>query len=122
MLKATDTGSLTWGGVDGAAGSRPAPDRLWCGDITYAATREGWLSLVVLLDAHSRRVVGWAMVDHLRTGVALDALAMALARRRPDGHLRVGRGLVKPPAPLRAQLSSPATFAVDVVLLSSPAA
>jgi len=60
-----------------------APNRLWIGDITYVATREGWLYLAVLLDAHSRRVVGWAMADHLRTELALDALAMALRARRP---------------------------------------
>jgi len=61
----------------------PAPDRLWIGDITYVPTREGWLYLAVLLDAHSRRVVGWAMADHLRTELALDALHMALRARRP---------------------------------------
>jgi len=61
----------------------PAPDRLWIGDRTYVATSEGWLYLVVLLDAHSRRVVGWAMADHLRAELALDALAMALWHRRP---------------------------------------
>ena len=59
------------------------PDRLWLGDITYVATREGWLYLAVLLDAYSRRIVGWAMADHLRTELALDALAMALQTRRP---------------------------------------
>jgi len=59
------------------------PDRLWLGDITYLPTREGWLYLAVLLDAHSRRVVGWAMADHLRTELALDALTMALGARRP---------------------------------------
>ena len=52
-------------------------------DITYVATQEGWLYLAVLLDAHSRRVVGWALADHLRTALALDALAMALRARRP---------------------------------------
>jgi len=61
----------------------PAPDRLWVGDITYVATWEGWLYLAVLLDAHSRRVVGWAMADHLRAALACDALAMALAARQP---------------------------------------
>jgi len=65
----------------------PAPDRLWLGDITYVATWEGWLYLAVLLDAHSRRVVGWAMADHLRAELALDALAMALAGRRPAAGL-----------------------------------
>ncbi len=65
----------------------PAPDRLWIGDSTYIATWEGWLYLAVLLDAHSRRVIGWAMADHLRTELALDALAMALAARRPAAGL-----------------------------------
>jgi len=61
----------------------PVPNRLWLGDITYVATHEGWLYLAVLLDAHSRRVVGWALAEHLRTELALDALAMALQARRP---------------------------------------
>jgi transposase InsO family protein len=65
----------------------PAPNRLWLGDITYVPTQEGWLYLAVLLFAHSRRVVGWAMADHLRTELALDALAMALACRRPAAGL-----------------------------------
>jgi transposase InsO family protein len=65
----------------------PTVDRLWLGDITYVATQEGWLYLAILLDAHSRRVVGWAMADHLRTELALDALTMALARRRPGAGL-----------------------------------
>jgi transposase InsO family protein len=65
----------------------PAPDRLWLGDITYVATREGWLYLAVLLDAHSRRVVGWAMADHLRAELAMEALTMALGRRRPAAGL-----------------------------------
>jgi len=64
-----------------------APDRLWIGDITYIATAEGWLYLAVLLDVHSRRVVGWAMADHLRTDLALGALAMALRARRPGAGL-----------------------------------
>jgi len=57
------------------------------GDITYVATHEGWLYLAVLLDVHSRRVIGWAMADHLRTELALDALATALATRRPGTDL-----------------------------------
>jgi len=63
------------------------PDRLWIGDITYIATWEGWLYLAVLLDAHSRRVVGWALADHLRTELTLDALAMARGSRRPAAGL-----------------------------------
>ena len=59
-----------------------APNRLWVGDITYVPTDEGWLYVATLLDAYSRRVVGWSMADHLRTDLALDALVLAL-RRRP---------------------------------------
>jgi len=59
------------------------PNELWVGDITYIPTGEGWLYLATLLDAYSRRIVGWAMADHLRTELALDALTMALQRRRP---------------------------------------
>ena len=64
-----------------------APDRLWIGDITYIATWEGWLYLAVLVDVYSRRVVGWAMADHLRAELATDALTMALQRRRPAAGL-----------------------------------
>ena len=59
------------------------PDRLWFADITYVATLEGWLYLAVVLDAFSRKVVGWAMADHLRTELVADALAMAVQARRP---------------------------------------
>jgi putative transposase len=59
-----------------------APNRLWVGDITYVPTDEGWLYVATLLDAHSRRVVGWSMADHLRTDLALDALVLALRRRQ----------------------------------------
>ena len=59
------------------------PDRLWVADSTYVDTAEGWLYLAVVLDAFSRRVVGWALADHLRTELATDALQMALRTRRP---------------------------------------
>ncbi len=65
----------------------PAADRLWIGDSTCVPTGESWRSLAVLLDAHSRRVVGWAMADHLRAEPATDALAMAPGRRRPAAGL-----------------------------------
>jgi putative transposase len=61
-----------------------APDRKWFADITYIRTWEGWLYLAVVLDAYSRRVVGWSMADHLRTELATDALEMALTTRGPD--------------------------------------
>jgi putative transposase len=61
-----------------------APDRLWVADITQQWTGEGWLYLAVVLDAFSRRVVGWAMDNHLRTELVLDAFNMAMWNRRPD--------------------------------------
>jgi len=64
-----------------------APDRLWVGDLTYISTWEGWLYLAVLLDAYSRRVIGWAMADHLRTELPLAALQDALQQRRPPAGL-----------------------------------
>jgi putative transposase len=60
-----------------------APDRLWVADITYIPTWAGFLYLAVVLDAWSRRVVGWAMATHLRTELVLDALNMAFTQRRP---------------------------------------
>ena len=60
-----------------------APDRLWVADITYVPTWAGFLYLAVVLDAWSRRVVGWAMATHLRTELVLEALNMALTQRRP---------------------------------------
>lgn len=61
------------------------PDRLWVADITYVPTWAGFLFLSVVLDAWSRKVIGWAMATHLRTELVLDALNMALAQRRPEG-------------------------------------
>jgi putative transposase len=63
----------------------PDPDRLWVADITYVLTWAGWLYLAVIIDAFSRRVVGWSMAAHLRTQLVLDALEMAIARRQPAG-------------------------------------
>lgn len=65
-----------------------APDRIWVADITYVPTAEGWLHLAAVIDLHSRAVVGWAMAPHLRTDLVIDALEMAIARRR------LGAGLV----------------------------
>jgi putative transposase len=60
-----------------------APDHLWVADITYVPTGQGFLFLAVVLDACSRRVVGWSMATHLRTELVLAALDMALQHRRP---------------------------------------
>lgn len=64
-----------------------AVNRLWCADITYIRTWEGWLYLASVMDCYSRRIVGWAIADHLRAELVVDALAMAVARRRPDAGL-----------------------------------
>jgi len=56
----------------------------WCGDITYLRTWEGWLFLATVIDIASRRVVGFALADHLRTELVADALANAVAARGPD--------------------------------------
>jgi putative transposase len=61
------------------------PDQLWVADITYVPTGEGWLYLATVLDAWSRRIVGWAMGDTLRTELVVDALDMAVWNRRPAG-------------------------------------
>jgi len=75
--------------------SRPAPDlvdrdftadrpnKLWVADITYVPTWAGFLYLAVVIDVWSRRVVGWAMADHLRTELVMDAFDMAITTRRP---------------------------------------
>lgn len=55
----------------------------WCGDITYIPTWEGWLFLATVIDITSRRVVGWATANHLRTELISDALANAIATREP---------------------------------------
>jgi putative transposase len=62
-----------------------APDQLWVADITYVPTWAGFLFVAIVLDVFSRRVVGWAMAGHLRTELVLDALNMAIYRRRPTG-------------------------------------
>ena len=64
----------------------PGPDRLWVADLTYVPTGAGCLYVAVGVDVFSRLVVGWSMAGHLRTELILDALDMAISRRRPgDG-------------------------------------
>ncbi len=65
--------------------SAPERDRLWVADITYVPTHSGFLYLSVVIDAFSRRVVGWSMANHLRSELVEDALDMALEKRRPEG-------------------------------------
>jgi putative transposase len=59
------------------------PDQLWLADITYLPTYEGWLFLAVVMDVYSRKIVGWAMREDLKADLVVDALGMAVARRRP---------------------------------------
>jgi len=59
-------------------------DRRYVGDITYVMTWEGWAYLATVIDLASRRVVGWALADHMRTELVEDALKTALAHRAPE--------------------------------------
>ena len=59
------------------------PNEKWCGDITYVKTWDGWAYVATVIDLHSRKVVGWAIADHMRTELVTAALDMAIATRRP---------------------------------------
>lgn len=60
-----------------------APDTVWVTDITYIRTHEGWLYLAAVIDLYSRKVVGWSMHSRMQTSLALNALLMAIWRRKP---------------------------------------
>jgi putative transposase len=62
-------------------------DAVWVGDVTYIRTWEGWVYLATVIDAHSRRVIGWAVTDHMRASLVTAALSMAIVQRgqRVDG-------------------------------------
>ncbi len=64
------------------------PDTVWCSDITYLWTMEGWLYLAVVIDLYARKVVGWAMSRSMKASLVTDALSMAYWRRKP------GKGLI----------------------------
>src|SRR5438552_788002 len=64
-----------------------APNRIWLADITYVETDQGWLYLATVMDLYSRKIVGWAMADHLRAELPLAALAMAIVTQRPGAGL-----------------------------------
>jgi putative transposase len=59
------------------------PNLKWAGDISYVWTREGWLYLAVILDLHSRRVIGWAVSNRMKRDLAIRALTMAITFRQP---------------------------------------
>lgn len=71
-----------------AADAPEGPNQIWLQDITYVRTGEGWLYLALVLDLWSRKIVGWAMGDHLRADLVLAALRMAQTQRQP------GKGLL----------------------------
>lgn len=57
------------------------PDQVWAGDITHIPTTRGWLYLAIVIDLHTRRIVGWALANHMRAQLTVDALAQATASR-----------------------------------------
>ena len=59
------------------------PDQTWVADITYVPTHEGWLFLAAVVDLYSRKIVGWSMREDLETPLVVDAISMAIARRKP---------------------------------------
>ena len=63
------------------------PNKIWVGDVTFVATRNGWLYLAILLDLYSRKVIGWAMSEKNNKRLVLNALNMALDRRRPQAEV-----------------------------------
>ena len=81
-------------------------DRRYVGDITYIATWEGWAYLATVIDLASRKVVGWALADHMRTELVEEALTMAFANRAPDRgrHLPFGPRLSRR---IRAVVATP---------------
>ena len=64
-----------------------AANERWCGDITYVKSWEGWAYVATVIDLFSRKVVGWAVADHMRTSLVTDALTIALTHRQPLGEV-----------------------------------
>ncbi len=89
FVRTTDSGHAlaVAGNVLERAFDPAGPNEAWCADITYVGTREGWLYLAVVEDLFSRMVVGWSMDDAMESRLVVDALEMALARRRPTAGL-----------------------------------
>lgn len=82
------------------------PDQVWLADISYIETGEGWLSLAAIKDLATREIVGWSMADHLKAGLCVDALVMALQRHNPPKGLvqHSDRGVQYASEPYRAVL------------------
>ena len=64
-----------------------APDTVWVTDITYIRTHEGWLYLAAVIDLYSRKIIGWSMQSRMQTSLVLDALLMAVWRRKPNNRV-----------------------------------
>jgi transposase InsO family protein len=89
--------------------NRPAAlDRVWVSDITYIATRQGWVYLAGVMDLCSRKIVGWACADHLKTSLVQEALSQAIAHRQPKAGLlhHSDRGCQYASEDYRAQLQT----------------
>jgi hypothetical protein len=83
-----------------------APDRIWAGDVTYLRTGQGWLYLATVIDLYSRRVIGWALADHLRADLVCDALTNG--RGDPRRRRRRGRVPLRPRLPIHvSEVPSP---------------
>ncbi len=82
------------------------PDQVWLADISYIETGEGWLYLAAIKDLATREIVGWSMADHLKAGLCVDALVMALQRHNPPKGLvqHSDRGVQYASEPYRAVL------------------
>ena len=65
------------------------PNKVWVTDITYLRTHEGWLFLSVVMDLFSRQVIGWSMNERMTSDLALNALLMAVWRRKPKSEVMV---------------------------------
>jgi putative transposase len=76
------TGAVTEDDLVGRQFAVQGPDRLWLTDITEHPTNDGKLYCCAVMDAYSRRIIGWSIADHMRTELVLDALGMAILRRR----------------------------------------
>ena len=92
-----------------------APNRFWLADITYIETDQGWLYLAAVMDLYSRRIVGWAMRDHLRAELPMTALTMAISAQRPGAGLihHSDRGVQYASADYRKAMQS-ASFKVSM--------
>lgn len=84
------------------------PNRVWVGDVTFIATRTGWLYLAIIMDLYSRKIIGWAMSNRIDKRLVLDALNMALLRRRPDAEIlhHTDRGAIYASDEYRQKLST----------------